>query len=202
MTNPKDILSTLHLVRSGLASGLLTKEEVIDWADKVITKDEQPDIFFIDLALSSSKSKNDIIHYFSDYLNFENPIIQGRPLLGLLYRQYKTGQINLNQSISKLSRLKNEAIFTDKEESYINSIDYYYELAEDKIYGTLEDVEIELNKFLSFYKDYSIDSFEKWQELELTVENEIDKDIEMQQERDRVLQTAIVAEEKHWWKFW
>ena len=202
LTNPKDILPVLHLVRSGLASGLLTKEEVIDWADKIITKDEKPDIFFIDLALSSSKSKNDIIHYFSDYLNFENPAIQGRPLLGLLYKQYITRQINLEQTVSRLFRLKFEAVFTDREESYIYSLDNDYECAVDNIYGTLQDVEIELNKFLSFYKNYSIYSFEMWQELDLTVESEIDKDIEKQMEEDRLKQTAIILEQKPWWKFW
>ena len=202
LTNPKDILPVLHLIRSGLASGLLTKDEVVDWADRIITKDKKPDIFFIDIALSSKKSKNDIIHYFSDYLNFENPSIQGRPLLGLLYKQYTTRHINLEQTVSRLFRLKFEAVFTDKEESYIYSIDNDYDCAVDNIYGTLEDVEIELNKFLSFYKNYSIDSFEKWQELDLTVENEIDRDIERQQEADRLKPTAIIVEQKPWWKFW
>jgi hypothetical protein len=61
-TNPQEIITTLHLIRAGLASGLLKKEEVIDWADNIITKDEQPDIFFIDLAMASSKTTNDIIH--------------------------------------------------------------------------------------------------------------------------------------------
>ena len=192
----------MHLVRSGLASGLLTKEEVVDWADKIITKDEKPDIFFIDLALLSSKSKNDIIHCISDYLNFENPVIEGRPILGLLYKQYITRQINLEQTVSRLFRLKFEVVFTEKEESYIYSLDNDYDCAVDNIYGTLEDVEFELRKFLSFYKEYSIDSFEKWQELDLTVENEIDRDIERQQEEDRLKQTTSIVEQKPWWKFW
>ena len=115
-TNPKDMLTTLHLIRAGLASGLLTKEEVVDWADKIITKDEQPDIFFIDLAMSSSKSTNDVIHYISDYLNFDYPAVQGRPLLGLLNNQYTSGRLNLEQTISKLFRLKFEAVFNQREE--------------------------------------------------------------------------------------
>lgn len=185
MTNPKDIIQLLHFIRSGLASGLINKEEIVDWADKIITRDEKPDIFFIDLALSSSKSKNDILHHFNDFLNYENPEIQSRPLLGLLYKQYITKQINLSQTISRLFQLKFEAKFTEKEEGYIYSLHNDYDCAINDIYGTIFDVEVELHKFLSFYKNYSIDNFEEWKSLDLTVESEIDKDIERQQIEDK-----------------
>jgi hypothetical protein len=202
LTNPKDILQTLHLIRAGLASGLLTKEEVIDWADKIITKDEQPAIFFIDLALSSSKSVNDIIHYISDYLNFENPAVQGRPLLGLLYKQFSSRQLTLEQTVRKLFRLKFEAAFTEREEGYIYSIDNDFDCAKHNIYGTLESVYEDVDKFLSFYKDYSLDSFEHLQDLDIEVESKIDADINRQQEEDRVAQVIKQISSKPWWKFW
>ncbi len=170
-TNPKDIFTTLHLVRAGLVSGLLTKEEVIDWADKIITKDEHPDIFFIDLALSSSKSRNDIIYYFSDYLNFENPAVQGRPLLGLLYQQYKSKQLNLEQTVRTLFRLMNEAIFTETEQGFIYSIDNDFDLAQDNIYGSIEKVQKEAERFLEYYKDYSINNFEQWHYLDKKIDD-------------------------------
>lgn len=88
MTNPKDILERLHLIRAGLASGLLTKEDVIAWADKIITKEDAPDIFFIELSLLGSKSSHEITHYFNDYLNFESPLVNGRALLGLLHDRF------------------------------------------------------------------------------------------------------------------
>src|SRR5690349_2745289 len=116
-TNPKDILTTLHLIRAGLASGLLSKEEVIDWADKIVTKDEHPDILFIDLAMSSQKSPGDVLHYINDYLNFESMTVQGRPLLGLLFNRFEKGQISLDQAVTKLFRLKFEAVFNEREES-------------------------------------------------------------------------------------
>ena len=202
MTNPIDILQTLHLIRAGLASGLLTKEEVIDWADKIITKDEQPDIFFIDLALSSSKSANDIIHYISDYLNFENPTVQGRPLLGLLYKKFSSRQLTLEQTVRKLFRLKFEAVLTEIEEGYIYSIDNDFDCAKHNIYGTLEAVYADVDKFLSFYKDYSLDSFEHWQDFDLEVESQIDEEINRQQAEDSIAQLTMQSSSKPWWKFW
>ena len=55
MTNPENILQVLHLIRSGLASGIIKKEAIIDWAENIITVDKEPDIFFIDLFLLSTK---------------------------------------------------------------------------------------------------------------------------------------------------
>ena len=165
-TNTKDRLTTLHLLRAGLTSGLLSKEEIIDWAYKIITEDEHPDIFFIDLALSSSKSNNDIIHYLSEYLNFENPTVSGRPLLGLLYKQYQIGQRNLEQTVRILYRLKSETVFNDVEQGFIYSVDDSYDLARNNIYGTISDVQSEIEKFLGFYREYSFDNLEQWRDLD------------------------------------
>jgi hypothetical protein len=175
VTNPKDVLQTLHLIRSGLASGLLSKEEVIEWADKIITNDDQPDIFFIDLALLSSKSPSDILHYFNDYLNFENAVIKGRPLLGLLFKRFSNNDWTLEETVVKLFKLKFEAIFTEREEGCIYSIDNDFDCAKDNVYGTLENVNDDITKFLNVYKDYSFDNFEQWQDLDVTVESKLDE---------------------------
>jgi|SRR5687768_7693684 hypothetical protein len=199
LTNPKDILTILHLIRSGLASGILTKEEVVDWADKIVSKEEQPDIFFIDLVLSSSKSTNDVIRYFSEYLNFDNPTVQGRPLLGLLFKQYKSEQINLEQTFSKLFRLKYEAIFSEREEGYIYSIESNYACARDEIYGTIGEVQNELEKFLGFYKDYSIEGYEQWHDLDKVVELKLEEDYQLQQQQYK---EYLRGATRPWWKFW
>lgn len=162
MTDPKDIIQALHLIRAGLASGLLSKEEVVDWADKIIANDEQPDIFFIDLALSSSISAKELVHYFSDYLNFEKPVASGRHLLGLLYKQFSTQRLTLEQTVKALITLKSEAVFTESEEACICSIDNEFDCAKNNIYGTIESVYQELDNFLSFYSDDAIDSLDQW----------------------------------------
>lgn len=201
-TNPKDISTTLHLVRAGLASGLLKKEEIVDWADKIITKDEQPDIFFIDLALSSSKSRNDIIHYFNDYLNFENPVIKGRPLLGLLYKEYKNGQFNLEKTVRVLFGLKFETVFTDTEEGFIYSIDNDFDLAQDNIYGSIENVRQKTEQFLAIYRDYSIDNFEQWPVLDIKVDQILEAERIKQQQQYEQQHALEIKKVKPWWKFW
>ena len=202
MTNPKNIIQVLHLIRAGLASGLLAKEDVVDWALKIIANDEQPDIFFIDLVLFNSKGVNDIIHYFSDYLNYENPVLTGRPLLGFLYKQFSSGQLTLEQTVGKLFRLKFEALFTDREESYIYSIDNDFDCAKEGIYGALEDVYADVSKFLGFYESYSLLDFERWQEFDFEVESKIDEDINKQQEKESISRLTMQDINRPWWKFW
>jgi hypothetical protein len=202
LTNPKEILQTLHLIRAGLASGLLTKEEIINWADKIVTKDQAPDIFFIELSLMGSKSSQEIVHYFNNFLDFENPLIKGRPLLGVLYQRFTNKQFNLEQTVRKLFQLKFEAVFTEREESYIYSIDNDFDCAKNKIYGTLEGVYNDVEKFLRFYKDYSLDSFEQWQEFDLKVESSLDEDISRLQEQESIANILLPNTKKPWWKFW
>ena len=202
-TNPKNILPTLQFVRAGLASGLLSKEEVIDWADEIITRDETPDIFFIDLALSSSKTTDDVCHYINDFLNFENPVINGRPLLGLLYKRFHDNQITLEQTVRQLFRLKFEALFTQKEEGCIYSIDDAFDCAKNGIYGTIEDVHKEVNSFLSIYKDYALPNSKKWNEFDEITELKIN---EIYQREFQTSEMNPISKEpgakSPWWKFW
>jgi hypothetical protein len=199
LTNPKDILTHLNLIRAGFASGLVTKNEIIDWADKIITAEDEPDIFFIDLALLRSKNENYIMHYFSNYLNFENPAVSGRPLLGLLYKKYKSGQYNLEQTTSKLFRLKSEVIFNKREENHIYWIDNEYDCAKHKIYGTIESVQIQLENFLILYKEYSLNNFLEWDNLNQSVDIKLEEEYQLKQVN---IQKAGIEKEKPWWKFW
>lgn len=201
MTNPKDISQTLHLIRAGLHNELLTKEEVIAWADKIIMKDESPDIFFIDISLLVSKSKDDLIYYINDYLNLENKMVPGRPLFGLLYKKYITGQINLVQTIANLFMIIDEADITEKEMYCVYQFDIDYDSTWNNYYGP-EAVEIEVKKFLTFYKDYSLDNFENLEDLNLKVDIELEKDSIIRKELYMQQQKNVVEYKKSWWKFW
>ncbi len=202
-TNPRNILTTLHLVRVGLASGLLSKEEVIDWADEIITRDKAPDIFFIDLALSNSKSLKDIHYYICDFLNFDDPAISGRPLLGLIYKKFRDKELTLEQTVRTLFNIKFEALFTEREEGCIYSIDDAYDCAKHGIYGTFEDVHKEVESFLSVYEDYALPNFEKWVEIDGITDQKMEEIY--QQELDAPMINPRFRGpkvKKPWWNFW
>src|SRR5690606_26849821 len=150
-------------------------------------------IFFIDLALSSSKSINEVVHYFSDYLNFENPVVSGRPILGLLSIRYFNGQITYDQAIRILYGLKLGALFNEIEEGRIYSLDNDLDCATEGIYGTLENVQCELEKFLSIYKDYTIYNFEKWEALDKVVDSELGEVYKRELQRSEEIMSNVMV---------
>ena len=198
---PKNLIPSLHLIRAGLVSGLLTKKEIISWADKIIIQELEPDIFFIELSLQNSKETGAILHYINDYLNFDDPFIEGRPLLGLLYKEYKSGRLNLEQTVITLYRLKYEVVLTNREESYIYSIDNDYECASQNIYGTLNEVQNELDNFLGIYKEYSFENFEDWEKLGKIADVTLEQNYQQQKVKTKIAKPGIVIQ-KPWWKFW
>jgi hypothetical protein len=200
-SNYKNLIPSLHLIRAGLGSGLLTKEEIIQWADKIIMEEVEPDIFFIELSLLNSKGVGAILHYLNDYLNFDKPSIRGRPLLGMLYKEYKGGRLNLEQTVLTLFRLKFEAVYTSQEEGYIYSIDNDYECASQNIYGTLDDVRNELDNFLGIYKEYSFENFEDWDELDRIADIDLEES-DQRQKAQNIITDPSIAVQKPWWKFW
>lgn len=208
-TNPKEILNVIHQLRAGLSTGLLKKEEVIDWAEQIVSKDRDPDIFFIDLLLSSSISTKDISHYIGSYLNFETPIVNGRPLLGLLFRRFSSGKLTLNETVLILYQLKNETLLSDREIAFIYNIDNDYDLARERIYGTLKDIERQLGDFLSNYADYTLNNYESWKDVDTALTNKFEKAEQIKSNRLEIQldqQTAIFKnlndKNTKWWKFW
>jgi hypothetical protein len=201
-TDPKNINITLLVMRAGFMSGLLTKEEIISWADTIITKEDEPPIFFIDLALSGSKSKHEILHYINDQISIEKPFIPGRPLLGMLCKRYQLANLTLEQTVKILYQLNFEVSFTSEEESCIYSIDYSYDLAKDNIQGTMQSVRDELENFLAIYKDYSFDNVEQWHVLDTAVDIEIEKKVRYPEQPILYNYTPPAKDKKSWWKFW
>ena len=50
-------------------------------------------------------------------------------------------------------------------------LDDEYDLAVDKVYGTIESVEKETARFIELYKDFKIDNFNEWTEIDKTIDH-------------------------------
>ena len=170
MINPQNIIPALHLIRLGLENGFLTESEVIHWADAIIMKDEQPDIFFIELSLLASKNLGDIVRYFNEYLQSEVPTYKSKLLLGLIYNKYSSGNWTIENTIIKLFYLTNESLCTPNEIKNIYRLDNNYDGVGFNVYCTLADVKNDLENFLNVYNDLSFDNYEASRNWDLKIE--------------------------------
>lgn len=172
-TNPKDFIELLGVFGIALTNNLLDKNEVIKWADDIITNDSEPDYFIIELSLCGHKNLNDIVSLLNTYIGEEKPQISYRVILGFLYRQYVARQITLKKVLSTVDWIVWKANLTNEEKSFMYGLDEEFYCAEEGIYGTVKDIEDKTLRFLEIYKDFEINSYKKWNTIDATIENKI-----------------------------
>ena len=95
-----------------------------------------------------------------------------------------------------------EEEFNEKEEGYIYSLENDYDCAKHGIYDSLQIVQQDLEKFLSFYKDYSIENYDDWASLDKVVDSKLEEDYQLQLQESEKYRADIKEGTKPWWKFW
>ncbi len=172
-TNIRDYIELLEVFHIGLTNGLLDKKEVIKWADNIIQQDEQPDYFVIELSLCGHRSINDIVSLINEFVGEPKPVVSGRVILGFAYRQYIKKLIPLRKVTAAIYWLVWQGELTETEKSFMYGLDEDLDCAESGIYGTVEAVEKETLRFIEIYKDFSIDNFDKWSEVNKTIDEKV-----------------------------
>ena len=60
-----------------------------------------------------------------------------------------------------------------------------------------------MEKFLGFYKEYTLDNFELWQSLDKEADLELEKDYQIKLHQWEIhKQEMATKNRKPWWKFW
>lgn len=171
-TNPKDYIELLEFFRIALNKGILEKNEVIKWADNIITSDSEPDYFIIELALSGQNG--DPVAIINEFVGEKKPQVPIRVILGFLYKRYIDRQITLRKTIRILYEFTwSDSALMDQEINMIYQLDYDFECVDAGIYGTIETVEKETLRFLEVYKNFRIDNYSEWKNINIAIEHKI-----------------------------
>lgn len=189
--NPNDFRDLIAVFEEGLAYHLIDKQTVIAWADKCVTEDDHPDIFFIELCLMGNSIQEDVISYLRDSLpeGYAGP---ARPLFAMLYEKVKSKQLKLTEVNSTLHEL---SLFHDLariESDEINSLQYKADMVEYTNAFTVKDITEELLSFLEIYKEYTLDNYSNWSSLD----NKTDAKLELLKEKLNKPETVG----KSWWE--
>jgi hypothetical protein len=202
-TNPKDFVALLEVYRIAIINGILNKKEVIQWADSIISKDSEPDIFIIELSLCGSKIQHDITSLINEFIGEERTNPASRVILGLLFKKYTNGQIDLEKVNSTLNWLVWQTDLTEEESSLMYGAEDYYYLAKEGSYGTVEQIKAELLAFLGIYKDFRLDNFDEWTTIDATIHPKVISHV-ANNNKEQVLQWVgpIIKAKKKWWQIW
>ncbi|MEM6845737.1 MAG: hypothetical protein AAF632_26240 [Bacteroidota bacterium] len=161
MTNPKDNIDLLILYKVGLQCGVLDTKALVDFADRILAKEDNPDYLFIEISLCGN-DKSRLIDVLSDFTREYRKKISGEYLFGAIRSNYIKQEIDLEGTVILLYKLKDELDLTEKEEAFIYNIDDQYYLASDNVIGTVKEVENGLLNFLAKYKESDLGSHIPW----------------------------------------
>jgi hypothetical protein len=164
-TDLKTFIDLLEVFRLGLHTGIIERQVVVEWADRLVMQEETPDYFLIELSLGGRNNINDFIGLLDEYIGESKPEVSKRVILGCLLHQYRSGQLTLQKAIRAIDWLAMCVDYSKEEHSFMAGIDDDFNLADEGICGTFSDMEIFLLRFLSVYRGFNLDNRQDWQKL-------------------------------------
>jgi hypothetical protein len=171
---PNDISLLLTVFYNGLVNGLITKQEIVAWADNNLNQSDQPEYFFIELSLAADS--NELITIISENATKAYNIISARAILGVAYQKLLNNVIDIEKALNTIYSINGTNILSTYEHGYLDDID------EDTcgvvIEGQFKDsITTDALSFLSRYKCFSLANYVRWNDINEDVNKQIDEDI-------------------------
>jgi len=169
-TKPQDFPLLLEVFREGIVCGLISKHDVVAWADGIIKSETEPDYFFIEMSVSHDT--NGIAELLDKYISRPESVISFRVLMRLIYQKLFDGAFSVEKAVVLLEQMNYRQILTWIESSNIYSFEDYEILYPPNLLALKEDV----LKFLSSYKDFNLTNYDQWPEINRQVEEVLNEE--------------------------
>ncbi|RFZ85066.1 hypothetical protein DYU05_05545 [Mucilaginibacter terrenus] len=168
----QDLKLLLSVFREGLIQGVISKEEIVAWADQLIEEADEPDYFLMELALCNDV--NCLVELLDKHvIPTANPI-RDRVLLALVYQRLPIDEVKEVERVANLvDNILSAKKLTDFENSSIYTFDDYYVHYPPEF----RELKVELKNFLTIYNPFTLQNYTHWvnineQVLELLKEKE------------------------------
>ncbi len=220
ITNPTDVVELLGMFRIALINNLIDKKEIIKWADSIVLNEDEPNAFFIELSLLGSKSVNDIISFFSEFLGEFHPKTSVHAALGVIYSKFKSGDLSLEKVIYCVDWVCWNTDISEGEKYFMYELEGHYCSVTKYKCGSIEALENNTVQILEVYRYFKIDNYKDWHNLSATIGSKIamleshndekqavtlatQENAMLKSQNDEKQVTTIAAQEKKkWWKLW
>jgi hypothetical protein len=179
----------LEVFREGLVYGIISRDEIVAWADQIIGEEDEPDYFFIELSLS--KNTNGLIEVLDQYTSRSESPIPFRVLMGHIYHKLidDNGPLTLKEAAVFVGRTTDCEIPTLFESTKA----YTFEDYEFFYLPDVTQLQVDILNFLSIYKGFNLYNYDRWPEINILVEETLKPEEEK-------LQASRAASEKIWKK--
>lgn len=160
-TDPLKIKPLLWVYRECLKRGLMTREGVVVWADRIIATEEGPHQFFIEMSLS--RDLNELITILhSIYITDE--ILQVRAFFSMVYTKLLADQITTDRAMSILADFSRDERFTAYERNAMMNLVIGYDDLNDAMPDKQAEQELheQVKDFFSRYSNFNLGHIERW----------------------------------------
>lgn len=198
----KEYRIVLEVFALGILNRVIEKQQIIDWADDIIKREEELDYFIIELSLINTKSNSDILSLLNEYKEEPIQMISARAYLGMVYYQLLNGKLELQQVVNAIYHLVYTELITNYEEGRIYTIEYENDSIDNGYFNiTLDEVKANAIDFLSIYKEFTMENVFDWEGINSNIELKIESLVKEQEIKMKESQIEQ-ANKKPWWKFW
>lgn len=161
---PSDFPLLLEVFRDGLIMRVITRDEIIAWADNIINAEPQPDYFFIELSLAHNV--NAMAEVFDRNINWSGSPIPLRVIFGLIHRKLTNGDISIEEAAKLLGGTPFRDSLTDHESSEVYALDW----GEFCYYSGADNYQEAVVNFLSVYDGFNLLNCDQWTGINTHVE--------------------------------
>jgi hypothetical protein len=152
-TEPFPLAIKAALLCCGYKIGYYKDSDIESWAVRQIDTLDEPPLALIELMTVRDKYPIDVMNLLKSLGGVLTPSAMVDAQIGFLGLLYDSKRITVNRAIGGLFKLVHDAGVTDEQQSMIYWLDDRYDLAVAGTYGTIEQVESELNSFMQPYRE-------------------------------------------------
>jgi hypothetical protein len=141
-------------LRIALICGCVSKDEIINWADKIILENDKVDYVFIEISLSGKKPIQDIVSLLFQISNKHEHFNACRRVLGRMSFARETEPQSLRRFASGLYQIVIENYYElPSDLIFLMGIDDEYALADSGTYGTIDEVDKRFIEALNSFRN-------------------------------------------------
>ncbi|MDR2235582.1 MAG: hypothetical protein LBE92_05625 [Chryseobacterium sp.] len=176
-TSIKDHENLLQVFMILLNEGLIPTAMISEWADGILASEEESDYVFIEL--STVRDVHDLSQILRKNSAEADPEICSRAVLGILFQLLNTEKVTFKKAFETATHISYEESLSSDEQFLLYRFYDYRDFHSDERYESQRLFKSNFLELLGLYKDFSLDHYEKWPEINEMLKTNLQNQLEV-----------------------